>query len=300
MNNNTLSTYLNRHEDYLKQLVNEQRFPSSRLSDAMRYSLFPGGKRFRPLLVYLCGELLQTNLNCLDLLAAAIELTHCYSLIHDDLPAMDNDDMRRGKPSCHRAFDEGTAILAGDALQVFAIDILLERLPPILAPEKIIMLIHALTQASGPNGMISGQCLDLYELSAGSIDDMTTHKNNLRQIHDLKTGELMMACVNMVIAASENPAPEASQALRHYARHLGLAFQMQDDYLDYYASPDLLGKGRASDLNNEKMTFAACFSQRELSELIDNYYTSADKALNYFGNKAHKLQDMISDLRQRG
>lgn len=300
MNNHTISTYLSRHEDYLKQLVTTQHFPSQRLKDAMYYALFPGGKRFRPLLVYLTGELLQTNLDCLDIIAASIELTHAYSLVHDDLPAMDNDDFRRGRPSCHRAFDEGTAILAGDALQIFAIDILVDHLPTTLAPEKIVKVIQELTKASGPAGMISGQCLDLYELNRGSIDDKNSHEKNLRQIHDLKTGQLMMACVNMVIAASNNPAPEAIQALRTYAGHLGLAFQMQDDYLDYYAHPDLLGKGRASDISNEKMTFAACFSQVELIELIDKYYKSAEKALNYFGNKTNKLQQLIDALKQRG
>ena len=300
MNNYTTSTYLNRHEDYLKQLVTTPCFPSKRLKDAMYYALFPGGKRFRPLLVYLTGELLRTNLDCLDVIAATIELTHAYSLVHDDLPAMDNDDFRRGQPSCHRAFDEGTAILAGDALQIFAIESLLDRLPAFLAPEKTINVLKELIKASGPTGMISGQCLDLYELTLAPMDDINTHEQNLRQIHDLKTGQLMMACVNMVIAASNNPADDATLALRHYAAHLGLAFQMHDDYLDYYAHPDVLGKGRASDISNEKMTFAACFSQFELKKLINTYYQSAEHALNYFGNKASKLQQLIDGLRRRG
>ena len=123
MINHPSSFYLTRHETYLNQLMSIQDFPSSRLKDAMCYALFPGGKRLRPLLVYFTGELLLTNLDCLDIIAAAIELTHCYSLVHDDLPAMDNDDFRRGKPSSHRAFDEATAILTGDALQIFAIDL---------------------------------------------------------------------------------------------------------------------------------------------------------------------------------
>src|SRR3990167_302432 len=299
MNNYTTSTYLNRHEDYLKQLVTTPCFPSKRLKDAMYYALFPGGKRFRPLLVYLTGELLRTNLDCLDVIAATIELTHAYSLVHDDLPAMDNDDFRRGQPSCHRAFDEGTAILAGDALQIFAVDALLERLPFFLASEKTIHVIKELTKASGPAGMISGQCLDLYELTLAPINDRHANEQNLQQIHDLKTGQLLMACVNMVIAASNNSEDEATHALCHYAAHLGLAFQMHDDYLDYYAHPNFLGKGRASDISNEKMTFAACFSQLELSKLIDQSYQSAKHALNYFGNKANKLQQLIDDLKQR-
>ena len=299
MNNYSRKTYLNRHEDFLTQLITQQCFPSVRLQEAMRYTLFPGGKRIRPLLVYLTGELLHTPIECLDVIAAAIELTHCYSLVHDDLPAMDNDDFRRGKPSCHRAFDEGTAILVGDALQIFAIDLLLEALPPLLGSDKIIGVTHALTKASGPAGMISGQCLDLYELSPSDQDTpMNNHEQKLRQIHELKTSQLMMACINMVIAASDSDE-RATIALREFAQHLGLAFQLQDDYLDRYAQPDVLGKGRASDLCNEKITFATCYSQEDLSNLIHKHYTAALLALSYFGNNADKLRELTDNLMQR-
>ena len=299
MNNYSSKTYLNRHEDFLTQLITRQCFPSARLQEAMRYTLFPGGKRIRPLLVYLAGELLHTHIECLDVIAAAIELTHCYSLVHDDLPAMDNDDFRRGKPSCHRAFDEGTAILVGDALQIFAIDLLLEALPPLLRSDKIIMVIHALTKASGPAGMISGQCLDLYELSpSDQKTSMNNHEQKLRQIHELKTSQLMMACINMVIAASDSDE-RATVALREFAKHLGLAFQLQDDYLDRYAQPEFLGKGRASDLCNEKITFASCYSQEGLGDLIHKHYTAARLALSYFAHNADKLRELTDSLMQR-
>jgi farnesyl diphosphate synthase len=301
MNNYTTKDYLNRHEETLHQLMAAQSFPSQRLKDAMYYTLFPGGKRIRPLLVYLAGELLETRIDALDSIAAAIELTHCYSLVHDDLPAMDNDDFRRGKPSCHRAFDEGTAILVGDALQIFAIDMLVDKLPAWLTSEQILHIISALTKASGPEGMISGQCLDLYELSDNRYqENRSNHETVLHQIHALKTSELMLACMNMVIAASDSPVPAAKQALQDYAKQLGLAFQMQDDYLDRYANPDLLGKGRASDACNEKLTFADCFSQHELSTLIDTHYAAAQTALHCFGNEAQKLQQLTQDLVQRG
>ena len=137
MNPVTLN-YIERHEKILNDLINKIEIPAPRIKEAMIYVLFPGGKRLRPTLVYLCGELIDAPLQSLDLIAAAIEFTHCYSLVHDDLPAMDNDDFRRGKPSCHRAFDEATAILVGDALQSLAIEILVTELPHSLSLDKVI------------------------------------------------------------------------------------------------------------------------------------------------------------------
>lgn len=294
MNNLNTQAYLHQHEDYLKQLLAQATFPSMRLKDAMHYALFPGGKRFRPLLVYLAGELLQTNINCLNAIAASIELTHCYSLVHDDLPAMDDDDLRRGRPSCHRAFDEGTAILAGDALQIFAVETLLTELSKVLASEKILAVIHELTRASGPSGMISGQCLDLYELN-----QQQPNQDTLQQIHHLKTGQLLLACMNMVIAASDHPANAAAQSLQAFATHLGLAYQMHDDYLDAYATTDILGKGRASDKTNGKLTFATVYTKPELEDLIASTYQMAMQALAYFDEKASKLCQLTEALKRR-
>ena len=250
MNDQTMEHYVSRHEAVLRQLVDLANIPAQRIKDAMLYSLFPGGKRLRPVLVYLCGELIDVPLETLDIIAAAIELMHCYSLIHDDLPAMDNDDFRRGKPSCHRAFDEATAILVGDGMQAFAVDILLTQLSELLPPTQIIGLTHELTKACGISGMVSGQSLDLSELARHDIDEQ-----QLRHIHLLKTGQLITACINMVLIAA-NPTLAATAALRDFAQHLGLVFQMQDDYLDRFGQPDSLGKGRASDSENQKTTFA--------------------------------------------
>lgn len=197
-------------------------------------------------MVYLTGNILDLDLKILDVIAAAIELTHCYSLIHDDLPAMDNDDLRRGKPSCHKAFDEATAILVGDGMQALAIEVLLTHLSPLLPPQQVIAITLELVKASGISGMVSGQSLDLSELAKSS-----TGEEQLREIHYLKTGRLILACIEMVLNA--HSAPEAYKAaLRTYASHLGLVFQMQDDYLDRYAPAEFLGKGRSSDLANEK------------------------------------------------
>ena len=294
MTNQTIENYVSQHERVLHALLDSADIPAPRIKDAMMYSLFPGGKRLRPTLVYLCGELLNVTIESLDIIAAAIELTHCYSLIHDDLPAMDDDDLRRGKPSCHRAFDEATAILVGDGMQAFAIDILLTYLTPLLPLEQVIKITHELVNASGITGMVSGQSLDLSELGNPAITEQ-----QLRQIHILKTGKLMMACINMVLAAG-NPTPETENALREFAKHLGLVFQMQDDYLDQYGRADSLGKGRASDTANQKITFANLYDKDELYTLITEHFQHAERALEPFEKRADSLRMLMRNLQHRG
>lgn len=293
MNNDIISNYVQRHENVLHDIIGKATIPASRIKDAMTYSLFPGGKRLRPLLVYLCGELIEVNPSNLDMIAAAIELMHCYSLIHDDLPAMDDDDLRRGKPSCHRAFDEATAILVGDGMQALAIDILLSHLPNTLALPQVINITQELVRACGVSGMVSGQSLDLSELANPHISEP-----QLREIHMLKTGMLIMACINMVIFAG-NPTESSTIALRDFAKHLGLVFQMQDDYLDTYGTPDALGKGRASDAANEKITFANLYEKNALFTLISEHFEQAISALNSFGKRADTLLLLVENVRHR-
>ncbi|KTC97849.1 polyprenyl synthetase family protein [Legionella erythra] len=293
MNNEIIEHYAHRHDAYLKQLLADYDIAAPRLKEAITYALFPGGKRLRPVLVYLIGQLVNINPACLDVLAAAIELTHAYSLIHDDLPAMDDDDMRRGKPSCHKAFDEATAILAGDGLQGMAVEILLTKLPAYLPAPQVIAVADTLTKASGVAGMVSGQCLDLSELSQGQVDEA-----RLRFIHSLKTGQLILACANMPLAAAANVKPDAANALRDFASHLGLVFQMQDDYLDQYAE-ETHGKGRASDLENQKVTYAALHSKPKLEALVKHHYSLAISSLNPFGGEADELRQLTESLLQR-
>jgi len=284
---------LERHETILKDLINKIEIPAPRMKEAMSYVLFPGGKRLRPMLVYLCGELMNAPLQSLDMIAAAIEVTHCYSLVHDDLPAMDNDDFRRGKPSCHRAFDEATAILVGDALQSLAIEILVTELPHSLSLDKVIKITQELVSASGASGMVSGQSLDLTELAKPGINE-----DMLRKIHLLKTGKLMSAAVKMVLAA-DTPSPEVVHHLCEFADALGLAFQMQDDYLDYYGNDQTLGKGRASDAANKKMTFASLYNQKELSDAIATYFQRACDLLDALPMPSLKLRDFVDQLHKR-
>lgn len=289
-----IDQYIKTHERFLEHILHETIIPAQRLRQAMHYALFPGGKRIRPVLVYSTGALLGVSEHILDVIAASIELTHCYSLIHDDLPAMDDDDFRRGKPSCHKAFDEATAILVGDGMQVLAIDVLLGKLPPQLAPSQVINITQILLQASGVAGMVSGQSLDLSELSRTDIT-----QDELKQIHHLKTGRLILACIEMVLAASPKTQPHEHDALITYGKHLGLVFQMQDDYLDCYAATQTLGKNRPSDAANEKTTFASLMSQAQLKEEIEHQYHIAFDAINAFGARASQLIELTQLVKLR-
>jgi farnesyl diphosphate synthase len=248
----------------------------------------------RPILVYLAGSLLDVDLKVLDVISAGIELTHCYSLVHDDLPAMDDDDLRRGKPSCHKQYDEATAILVGDGMQALAIEVLLTHLTPLLSPIQVIHITQELVHASGISGMVSGQSLDLSELSKKTLTEQ-----ELQAIHQLKTGRLIAACFSMVLHAKKSVKEPLQQALNTYASHIGLVFQIQDDYLDQYAPQKVLGKYRSSDIANEKTTFATLFSKTQLEEKISAIYEQAIASLKPFGAKAQPLIELTHTLHQR-
>jgi farnesyl diphosphate synthase len=292
MNNKKLISLINRHEAFLQAILNETEIPSSQLQEAFKYILFPGGKRIRPLLVYLSGEIISLDIDCLDIIAAAIEILHGYSLVHDDLPAMDNDDFRRGKPSCHKAFDEATAILAGDGLQSLSIHILLDKLKNTIPSERILAVVEALVSASGVSGMVSGQMLDLMELSTKSVS-----QERLQQIHYLKTGKLIIACINMGLAA-RNIEGQMAYNLQQYAQRIGLAFQMQDDYLDRYGPKDLLGKNRYSDKENQKITYATIYNKKDLADYIDTCFYAAKQFLYPLKN-AESLLEFTDYLAKR-
>lgn len=294
MNKQVIDNYTRRHEHYLEQLLNKIQIPAPKIHSALHYALFPGGKRIRPILVYLAGHLIDVKLDVLDIIAAAIELTHCYSLIHDDLPAMDNDDVRRGKPSCHKAFDEATAILVGDGMQALAIEVLLSRLSSTLPASQIIAITQLLVNASGISGMVSGQSLDLSELAKTSVTE-----EQLREIHLLKTGKLILACFEMVLAAQPLASEQTKSALTTYGKHIGLVFQMQDDYLDRYAPAQILGKGRSSDQANQKTTFATLFTKQQLEEEITIHYQIAIDSLGLFSTKAAALIELTRQLQNR-
>jgi farnesyl diphosphate synthase len=289
-----IDIYTQRQEQFLEHILRESTIPAKQIRSAIDYALFPGGKRIRPILVYLAGELIDIDLDVLDVIAASLELTHCYSLVHDDLPAMDNDDLRRGKPSCHKAYDEATAILVGDGMQALAIEVLLTRLSSLLNASQVITITQILVQASGVSGMVSGQSLDLSELAKSSVTE-----DHLREIHLLKTGRLILACFEMVLAAQNSVIEPNEAALKTYARHIGLVFQMQDDYLDHYAPANILGKGRSSDLANQKTTFATIYTQHQLEDEITKHYQIAIDSLQLFGTKALALIELTQKLHKR-
>ncbi len=221
------------------------------LHKAMHYSVFNGGKRIRPILMYATAGFLGLAPKTMNAPAAALELIHAYSLIHDDLPAMDDDALRRGKPTCHIAFNEATAILAGDALQSLAFDIISQNTHATHTPSQQVTLIQLLARASGSLGMAGGQALDLH--FTGKIVDEKTLEN----IHQHKTGALIRCAVQMACVSSDNLPREVTEHLIHYANAIGLAFQVQDDILDIEGDTETLGKQQGKDINDNKATYPA-------------------------------------------
>jgi len=243
-------TLVQRANSYLEQLLSQES-SSEQLQQAIRYSVLSGGKRVRPLLVYAAGSLAGAPLSALDAPAAAVELVHCYSLIHDDLPSMDDDDLRRGKPTLHKAYDEATAILAGDALLALAFQCLADVTDHYADPQALINSIRLLAHASGGNGMVGGQMLDI--AMAGSYPE----KGLVEQMFELKTGALIHASVMLgVYASGTTSAEQLASSLSRFGQAIGLCFQVQDDILDVTGDTTKLGKPQGSDEEKDKPNYA--------------------------------------------
>ena len=259
---------------------------TARLREAMRYSVLGAGKRLRPTLVYLTGESFGAPLSRLDAPAAAVELIHVYSLVHDDLPAMDDDDLRRGRPTCHRAFDEATAILVGDALQALAFAVLAHAPMDGASHAPRLEMIRVLSRAIGTGGMAGGQAVDLEAvgrtLAVAAVENM----------HRRKTGALIQASVLLgALAAAVTAGPELA-ALARFGAEIGLAFQIQDDILDVEGDPELLGKSTGADAAHRKPTYPStaglAASRQRARELRD----AAIAALEPLGARAAALADL--------
>lgn len=260
-----IEAYQIRIEAFLDRIMAPDRNPVPELMAAMRYSTLNGGKRLRPLLVYATGEAVAAPDAALDPIAAALEMIHVYSLIHDDLPAMDDDDLRRGKPTCHKAYGEARAILAGDALQALAFATLVDAGTPLDAETRL-TLIRELAGAAGLCGMAGGQAMDLAaEGKALTLEELET-------MHRLKTGALIRASVLLPARAAQVDAA-AHERLAAYADCIGLAFQIRDDVLDVEGDPALLGKACGADQLLQKATFPALLgldaSRQRALDLVD-------------------------------
>jgi len=256
------------------------------LHQAMRYSTMNGGKRMRPMLTYATGQALGLSEDVLDAPACAVECIHVYSLIHDDLPAMDNDDLRRGKPTCHKAYDEATAILAGDALQALAFEILANDASIQAGAEARLKMISTLTRASGSQGMVGGQAIDL-----GSVG-RKLNLPELENMHIHKTGALIRASVNMAVLSKPELDPEVAKNLDHYAKCIGLSFQVKDDILDIESDTETLGKTQGKDMDNDKPTYPALLGLAGAKQKAQELHDQAVESLAGFGSEADLLREL--------
>ncbi len=237
------------------------------IKEATHYSVLNGGKRIRPFLVYATGQMLGANKKDLDILAAAIECVHSYSLVHDDLPAMDDDDLRRGRPTCHIVYGEAQAILAGDALQTLAFDLIANHRFQVTAAQQLKM-IAALSKASGIEGMVGGQALDI------AATDQLINLAQLERIHQLKTGALLNCAITLGALCAPNPSENTLGQLKAFGDAIGLAFQVQDDILDVEGDTITLGKPQGSDVAANKATYPALLgldgAKQKAHQLLDN------------------------------
>jgi geranylgeranyl diphosphate synthase type II len=285
-----LAAYQARAEAGLDARLPAPTVAPTRLHEAMRYSALGGGKRIRPALVYATGELLGVPVAPLDAAAAAVEMFHVYSLIHDDLPAMDDDDLRRGRPTCHRRFDEATAILAGDALQVLAFESLADA---DAGEAERVAMVRLLASASGTRGMAGGQAIDLgavgRSLSAAEVEEM----------HRRKTGALFEASVGLAVALRADLDRDSRAALGRFAAALGLAFQIVDDILDVEGDPRLLGKAVGADQARHKPTYPAAAGMAAARARATALHAEAQAAIEPFGPDGAMLSWLASYIVER-
>ncbi len=272
---------------YLEQLRFSEQAASAGLEEAMRYSLLAGGKRIRPVLALATAEAIGQDAERVLPLAAAIELIHTYSLIHDDLPAMDNDDLRRGRPTCHRAFGEDVAILAGDGLYAEAFRLLLTRQPG--APANLLAAAAELAAATGVEGMVGGQYLDVAETAPAGPE-------GLRRLHELKTGRLIAASIECVLLLWIPHQPDTISLFRSYAGELGVLFQIVDDILDVTGSPETLGKQQGSDERLGKRTYVTEFGLDGARDLASESHRRARLALSQAAPRGATELEQITDF----
>ncbi|MGX5175160.1 (2E,6E)-farnesyl diphosphate synthase [Aliikangiella sp. IMCC44653] len=289
--------FLTQVQAHTKELL-EQHLPSEsiapvRLHQAMRYSALNPGKRLRPALVYATGYMLGASNQQLDIPAIAVELIHAYSLIHDDLPCMDDDDLRRGIPTCHIAFDEATAVLAGDALQTLAFELLAASPKLAVSPEVRLQMLAKVSRASGSLGMGGGQAIDL------EMTDRPADLKTLESMHSMKTGALINVSVLMGYLASDVRDAHVLQQLQVYSESLGLAFQIRDDILDIESDTQTLGKPQGSDVAKNKSTFPALLGLAGAKQKAEDLVEKALSALHELPYNSDNLAAFAKYIVQR-
>ena len=282
-----------RIENVLDEFLTPAKRPPQKLHEAMRYVALGQGKRIRPMLVYATGQALNTPLEKLNIPACAIELIHAYSLVHDDLPAMDDDDLRRGRPTCHIKFDQATAILAGDALQTLAFQLLSRQKNGDFSAQTRLTMIEELAIASGSKGMCGGQAIDLD--STGKTLDIV----ELENMHIHKTGALIRASVKLGALASESATEEQFKRLDHYAKCIGLAFQIHDDILDVEGETGTLGKTKGKDAAQNKPTYPGIIGLDAAREKADLLIQDALQQLDIFDLSADPLRGLAEYIVNR-
>lgn len=277
----------------LRWLPNEQT-PPEQLHAAMRYAVLGGGKRVRPVLVYATAAALGVEPSRLDGPACAVEMVHAYSLVHDDLPAMDDDELRRGRPTCHIAFDEATAILAGDGLLTLAFEVLASDETMRVSAEQRVKMVHELAVASGNRGMVGGQAIDI------AAEGTRLTLEQLQTMHAHKTGALIRAAVRLGALACDTLSAEQSASLDRYAEAIGLAFQIRDDILDVEADTETLGKPQGSDAARDKPTYTSLLGLDGAKEKAQGLHQVALESLETFGEAADPLRWISAYIVDRG
>ncbi|MEM7430818.1 MAG: farnesyl diphosphate synthase [Pseudomonadota bacterium] len=287
-----IAHYNERVADVLDHALPAATVAPRQLHDAMRYAVFNGGKRVRPLLTYAAGECLGVAERQLDAPAASIELIHAFSLVHDDLPAMDDDDLRRGKPTLHRHYDEATAILAADALQPLAFN-LLASMPDVDARTRA-NLVKLVTDACGSLGMTGGQALDL------AAEGKTISAEDIESMYSMKTGALIHAAVMSAVILSNEASDEERAAMDAFGRTIGIAFQIKDDLLDVEGDTEAIGKPAGSDAGLAKATYPRLVGVEASRKRCDDLLASAIEKLDDFGEHADPLRWLASFIVERG
>lgn len=281
-----------RTEAVLDRLLPANNITPSKLHEAMRYATLGGGKRVRALLAHAAGEFCHADAEKVDSAAAAVEMIHAYSLVHDDMPCMDDDDLRRGKPSCHKQFDEATALLVGDALQSLAFQALSK--PDLLSQLQQLEMVQLLAIASGSRGMAGGQAIDL-----ASVGQSLT-QTELEYMHIHKTGALIRAAALLGGHCASQQDPARMHALDQYAQNIGLAFQVVDDILDTEADTATLGKTAGKDADDNKPTYVTILGLVRAKALAQELYDQAIAPLQSYGAQASRLVQLAQFITSRG